>query len=258
MSFYSNTNVEARPMGLDLGAVMRQVYLWLAFGLLIAFGVSFAVGNSAQAAYAAAISGARSAAAARAALSSSILFNPVVWLVSLIAYFVLAFALQPIIMRARPAIGSLFYLLFTALFGFMISSIFLAYQPGTIAMAFVATAGMFGAMSVVGYTTKMDLSRWGSLLLMALIGLIIASVVNIFLNSTAIYWLISYAGVIIFVGLTAYDTQWIKNNAAMVAASGDGDGAQRLALVGAFHLFLDFMNLFLFILRILGGGSRRG
>jgi hypothetical protein len=242
-------------MGLDLSAVMRQVYLWLAFGLVIAFGVSFVVGNTAVAAFNTAVGAGYSG---RAAMTTSILFNPIVWLVSLVAYFALAFALQPIIMRARPAIGSLFYLLFTAVFGFMISSIFLAYRPGTIAMAFVATAGMFGAMSVIGYTTKIDLSRMGSLLMMGLIGIIIASVVNIFLNSAAIYWLVSYAGVVIFVGLTAYDTQWIKNQAASIAASGDAEAAQRIALIGAFHLFLDFMNLFLFILRILGGGRSRG
>jgi len=255
MSFYSNSNVEARPMGLDVSAVMRQVYLWLGFGLLIAFGVSFVVGSSAMSAFEAARNGGLTVAQARA---SFLLFNPAIWLISLIGYFVLAFALQPIIMRARPAIGSLFYLLFTALFGFMISSIFLAYRPGTIATAFVATAGMFGAMSVVGYTTKVDLSRMGSLLMMALFGLIIASLVNLFLQSEAIYWLVSYAGVLIFVGLTAYDTQWIKKYAAGVAASGDPEAAQRVALVGAFHLFLDFMNLFLFILRILGGGRSRG
>jgi hypothetical protein len=119
---------------------------------------------------------------------------------------------------------------------------------------------MFGAMSIFGYTTKVDLSRFRNLLFMALIGLIIASVVNLIFfagGNNLLYWLVNYAGVVIFVGLTAYDTQWIKNYAGRVSTSGDADMGQRVALVGAFHLFLDFVNLFLFLLNILGGGRRR-
>jgi uncharacterized protein len=249
MSFYSNTNAEARPALVDLSAVMRQVYLWMTLGLLVAFGVAFAVGNSARAAYEAAL--------VTGVMPDHILFNGALMLVSIIAYIILAFALQPIIMRASTTVGSLCYLLFTALFGFMMSSIFVRYQATTIATAFVGTAGMFAAMSVYGYTTKTDLSRLGNILMMALIGLVIATVVNIFFASSALYWLINYAGVIIFVGLTAYDTQWIKNYANSVSATGDAEAGQRVALVGAFHLFMDFVNLFLFILRILGSGDRR-
>jgi len=247
MSFYPNSSssAEARPLGLDLSAVMRQVYLWMALGLLVAFGVAYVVGN-------AALATAVTDNLGRTYLTATWL-GPVM-LISLIAYFILAFALQPLIMRLQPSVSSMLYLLFTALFGVMISSIFLTYQQGTIATAFIATAGMFGAMSVVGYTTKMDLSRLGSILMMALIGLIVASVINIFLNLSALYWLINYAGVLIFAGMTAYDTQWIKNYANGVAMSGDREAGARIALVGAFHLFLDFMNLFLFILRIMGGG----
>jgi len=248
MSFYSSSDAEARPIGLDFSAVMRQVYLWVALGLVVCFGISYVVGNAALTAYQTAI--------ATGNMPSSILFSPVLWIGSLIAYIALAFTIQPIIMRANLNVGSAVYLLFTALFGFMISSIFLAYKPGTIATAFVATAGMFGAMTIVGYTTKMDLSRLGNVLIMALIGLIIATVLNIFLRLEVLFWLINYAGVVIFAGLTAYDTQWIKNNAQTIATSWNREAAGRLALVGALHLFLDFVNIFMFILRIVGGGSR--
>lgn len=248
MGFYSGSgsSVESRtfPEALDLSAVMRQVYTWLAFGLVVAGVVAFVVGQSAINAV---------NAAATTGRVDFILLNPVAMIISLILYIVLAFALQPIVMRADPTIGSLFYLLFTAVFGFMTSTIFLAYEAGTIIAAFVATAGMFGAMTVIGYTTKTDLSRFGSILMMGLIGIIIASIVNLFLGSSVIYWIVSYAGVLIFCGLTAYDTQWIKNNAAAIAATGDRQGAQRLALIGAFRLFLDFVNLFFMLLRIFGG-----
>jgi uncharacterized protein len=243
MSFYSDSNVQPSPVSIDLSAVMRAVYLWVALGLAIAFGVAYFVGSQA-------------AAALAARDVDSIYFNPILWIGSLILYLVVAFTLQPVIMRTSPAVGTVMYLGFTALFGFMMSSIFIQYTFSSIATAFVATAAMFAAMSVVGYTTKIDLTKMGSILLMALIGLIIATIVNIFMRSEALMWIINYAGVLIFTGLTAYDTQWIKNNAAQVAMSGSGEAVQRLSLIGAFHLFLDFVNLFLFILRIIGGNSR--
>ncbi len=250
MSFYPNSNAEARPAFLDLSAVMRQVYLWMALGLLIAFGVAFVAGSSAQVTT-------QTVGVRTVTVVNSPIFNPVVVIVSFLAYIILAFALQPIIMRASVTVGSLCYLLFTALFGFMLAGIFLEYTYTQIATAFLATTGMFAAMSVYGYTTKTDLSRFRNILFMALFGLIIASVVNIFVASGPLFWLINYAGVLIFVGMTAYDTQWIKNYAASVSMSSDREMAQRVALVGAFHLFLDFVNLFLLILRILGSGNRR-
>ncbi|MGH2501404.1 MAG: Bax inhibitor-1/YccA family protein, partial [Ktedonobacterales bacterium] len=115
--------------------------------------------------------------------------------------------------------------------------------------------GMFGAMALIGYTTKLDLSKLGTILLMALIGLIIAMVVNFFLANPILYWIVSIGGVVIFSGLTAYDTQWIKRQAMAVGSSGNSDAAHRIALIGAFHLFLDFVNLFLSLLRIFGRGN---
>jgi FtsH-binding integral membrane protein len=252
MSFFSNTNAESRPLSsdLDLGMIMRQVYIWLALGLVVCFGIAFVLANAAGVKLDQALEG-------NIAASKFFLFNPAVMIVSLVVYLILAFALQPIIMRASPTVGALFFLLFTGVFGFMMSIILLSYKPASIIAAFVATAGMFGAMTLIGYTTKTDLSKFGSILIMALIGLFIATLVNLFLNSGPLNMLISYAGVLIFAGLTAYDTQWIKNNAGSVASGGDRAAAQRIALIGAFHLFLDFVNLFLFLLRIFGGSSRR-
>ena len=255
MGFFSSAEVESRPlpMGLSMSSIMRQVYLWLMAGLLVAFGIAFILGAPVRDLLNVALSGEATAVQLEQlerAIASSPLLNPVLSIGALIAYFILAFALQPIIMRANTTVGAAFYFLFTALFGYMLGGILLAYQIGDIMAAFIATAGMFGVMSFLGYTTKIDLSRFGSIFLMALIGLIIASIVNIFLRSPAVTWIITYAGVLIFAGLTAYDTQWIKNNAAAVAQTGDQTGAQRIALIGAFHLFLDFVNLFLFLLRI--------
>ncbi|MFN7208789.1 MAG: Bax inhibitor-1 family protein [Aggregatilineales bacterium] len=255
MGFFSDAGVESRPfpIGLSMNDIMRQVYLWLMAGLLVAFGIAFILGAPVREPLNAVLSSEPTAAQIaqlERAIAASPLLNPVLAIGALIAYFILAFALQPIIMRANLTVGTIFYLLFTALFGYMLGGILIGYQISDITAALIATAGMFGVMSFLGYTTKIDLSRFGSILLMALIGLFIASIVNIFLRSPAITWIISYAGVLIFAGMTAYDTQWIKNNAGAIAATGDQTGAQRLALIGAFHLFLDFINLFLFLLRI--------
>jgi FtsH-binding integral membrane protein len=147
------------------------------------------------------------------------------------------------------------FLVFAAVMGITLSTIFYWASLADIYLALFATGAMFAAMSVVGYTTQIDLSRLGSLLFMALIGLIVASIVNLFVASQALYWLVSYAGVVIFVGLTAYDTQWIKRNAEQMELQGVNSGAavvRQIAIIGALKLYLDFINLFLFILSIIG------
>ncbi len=234
MSFFSNSEVEARPLpaGLSISTIMQQVYQWMTLGLVVTFGSAFLIANVPS--------------------LRPLFINPAVVIISLIAYLILSFAIQPIMMRASIGTGVTVFLIYTGLFGILLSSIFLVYSGTTIALAFLATAATFGAMSVYGLTTKADLSKLGSILMMALIGLLIASIVNIFFASSALFWIINYAGVLIFTGMTAYDTWWIKNNAGQIAAQGDSNAAQRVALVGALHLFLDFVNLFLFILRILG------
>jgi len=148
---------------------------------------------------------------------------------------------------SSSAATALFYL-FAIINGMMLAPIFLVYTGASIAKTFFITAGTFGAMSVFGYTTGQDLSKIGNILFMALIGLIIASVVNIFAHSSTLDWIISFAGVLIFTGLTAWDTQQIKQMAAMMPASETG----RLATLGALSLYLDFINLFLYLLRFFG------
>ncbi|MCC7209219.1 MAG: Bax inhibitor-1/YccA family protein [Anaerolineae bacterium] len=240
-SFGTGSSVESRPLpaGLSLGSVMRNVYAWMALALVVCFGVALLIGNAA------------SAAIARGEFDFFLL-NPVAFIVGIVAYLILAFALQPVIMRASVGVGAALFLFFAAVFGYMISTIFVVYDMRDIFLAFATTAGMFGVMSVIGFTTKTDLSRFANILFMALIGIIIGSLLNLLLRSEAIYWIITYISVIVFAGLTAYDTQWIKNSAGSMVAAGDVSGAARLALIGAFHLFLDFMNLFLTLLRIFG------
>jgi uncharacterized protein len=219
----------------SISDIMRLVYLWVAAGLVICFGVSFFV----------------------AATASPLLFNPVVSIVALVAYIGLAFTFYPIIRRVSVAFGAVLYLAFAAVFGLLISAVWYEYATGTIFRAFITTAAMFGIMSIIGFTTKLDLSRLGAIFLMALIGLIVASIINIFLASSVLYFIISLVGVVIFCGLITYDTQWIKRNAGGLVTSGDGQAIGKLALVGAFHLFMDFVNLFLFLLELFGMGSRR-
>jgi FtsH-binding integral membrane protein len=128
--------------------------------------------------------------------------------------------------------------------------IFLVFTAESIASTFFITAGTFGVMSIYGYTTKSDLSKWGNLLFMGLIGLIIASIANFFMESTMLYWITTYVGVLIFVGLTAYDTQKIKN-ANVIGNEGTEEDSKE-AIMGALTLYLDFINLFLYLLRIFG------
>ena len=154
------------------------------------------------------------------------------------------------IMSMSMSTATILFIIYSAMMGVTMSSIFMLYTAESIAYVFFITAGMFLVMSVIGYVTRMDLSKVGSVLFMALIGIIIASVVNIFLGSEMLYWIISYVGVVVFTGLTAYDTQKIKH---MLVEYGTADDlGHRFALLGALTLYLDFINLFLFLLRIFG------
>ena len=153
-------------------------------------------------------------------------------------------------LRMSMAAATLLFILYSVLTGVTFSVIFLAYTGETIATTFFITAGTFLAMSIVGYVTRMDLTRIGSILFMLLIGVIIATVVNIFMHSETIYWVTTYAGVVIFVGLIAFDTQKLKH--IFMSMDSVDETSQKVALLGALTLYLDFINLFLFLLRILG------
>ena len=142
------------------------------------------------------------------------------------------------------------FILYSVINGALLSYIFLAYTASSVATVFFITAGTFGAMALIGYTTKADLSSMGKILFMALIGMIIATVVNLFIKSDGLTMILSYVGVLIFVGLTAYDTQKIKQ--MLMQAPDASESAQKMALLGALTLYLDFINLFIYLLRIFG------
>jgi len=161
------------------------------------------------------------------------------------------FVISGMVNRLNGTVATALFMLYSALTGLTLSSIFIAYTYSSIASTFVVTAGMFGAMSLYGYTTKRDLSGFGSMLFMALIGIVLASLVNIWLKSTALMWAITYIGVVVFVGLTAYDTQKLKAMGEQLN-SDDKDSFRKYAIVGALTLYLDFINLFLMLLRIFG------
>lgn len=217
-------------------ALMRKMYLWMTLGLAM---------TGLTAAY----------VASNAALMQTIFGSSSTLLILIIAEVALVWILSARIMKMSFMTAGLMFAAYSILNGATLSVIFLAYSAEVIATTFFATAGTFGAMSLIGYFVKRDLSAIGRFCFMALIGIIIASFVNIFVASSALYWGITYLGVLIFAGLTAYDTQKLK---LMMMQYGDelNEGTMKLALLGSLTLYLDFINLFLFLLRIFGGGSR--
>lgn len=168
--------------------------------------------------------------------------------VLIIAEFGLVIGISSGISRLSNTAGTALFYIFAVLNGLTLTPIFAIYTQASIAKTFFITAGTFGAMSIYGYTTNADLSKIGKILFMALIGLIIASLVNLFTKSSTFDWILSFLGVIIFVGLTAWDTQQLKRMAQVIPASEIG----RLATIGALNLYLDFVNMFLYLLRFFG------
>jgi uncharacterized protein len=222
---YANAQTTALRNG-----VMNRVYTWMTAGLLLTGAVaSFVAGSN--------------------ALISLIFGNPLMFFGLFIVQIVAVIGLSAGINRLSPAVATAIFMGYAALNGLTMAAIFLAYTQASIASTFFVTAGTFGAMSLYGYTTKRDLSTIGNIAVMALIGLLIASVVNIFLRSAGLYWILTCAGVLIFVALTAWDTQKIKRLATQVS---DETSAGRVAVLGALTLYLDFINLFIYLLRILG------
>ncbi len=210
--------------------LIRQVYAWMGGGLLVTALLAMVTLSS-------------------PAMLNAVFGNRLVFYGLIIAEFGLVIAISAAINRLSEATAMLLFVLYAALNGVTMSVIFAIYTAESITSTFVITATTFGAMSAYGYLTKRDLTGWGSFLFMGLIGIVIASLVNIFTRSSAASWVISALGVIVFTGLTAYDTQKIK---AMAAAGAEG---RKPAILGALTLYLDFINLFLMLLRLLG--SRR-
>ena len=185
---------------------------------------------------------------AQSGFYASIAHTPLIWLVMLAPLGIVMWMSYGINRMQASTAQALFWV-YAALMGVSLASVFLVFTGESVARVFFITAGTFGAMSLYGYTTQRDLSQWGSFLFMGLIGIIIASVVSFFVQSTMLTWMISVAGVLIFTGLTAYDTQWIKNN---YVEADDAATAGKKAVFGALKLYLDFLNLFLMLLRLLG------
>ena len=212
-------------------ALMRKVFVWMTLALAITGLTAYGVATS-------------------PAILSLIFSSKVTFFGLIIAEFALVFAISGAINRLSLSTATMLFILYSVINGATLSSIFFAFSVATISKVFFITAGTFGAMALVGYTTKTDLTSMGKLLFMALLGIIIASVVNMFVASSGLDLILSYVGVLVFVGLTAYDTQKIKQMCQ--AAPDASESTQKLALIGALSLYLDFINLFLYLLRIFG------
>ena len=230
--------MQTSPMTTSIDAVaaeqqrfMVRVYNWMTTGLGITGLVAYTAADTPS-------------------LTSALLENPLIAIVLVIAQIGLVFWLAARVMQMSVQQATGIFVLYAALTGVTFSVVFLTYTASSITSTFLVTAGTFAAMSFYGYTTKKDLTSWGSFFFMGLIGIIIASVVNIFLQSSAMYWVITYAGVLIFIGLTAYDTQKIKEMNILGNEGTDEDTKE--ASRGALSLYLDFINLFLMLLRIMG------
>jgi FtsH-binding integral membrane protein len=185
---------------------------------------------------------------ARSGLALSFASGPLMWIVAL-SPLAIVFAMSFGVQKFSTSTLQAMFWGFAVLMGLSLSTIFLVYTGGSIAATFFATAGAFAGLSLYGYTTQRDLSGFGSFLIMGVIGLIIASVINMFLQSAALMWAVSFLGVLIFAGLTAYDTQRLKEQYAQLRGS---EWAGKAVVMGALSLYLDFINMFLFLLRFMG------
>jgi len=222
---------------IDVSAVMRLVYVWMGLGLLITAMVALFINNS--------------------PVIDSLHKNPGLLWGAIIAQFAIVLVLSFAMSKLSPSLAGIMFLAYSAVTGVSIAFIVSFYTTASVATAFGTTSVVFGVMTVFAFTTKMDLTKWGTFLIMGLIGMIIASLLNIFIfHSSGLDLVLSYFGVLLFTGLTAYDTYRIKKMAESPEFAMQGsDAVLKLSIFGALHLYLDFINLFLYILRILG--SRR-
>jgi len=204
--------------------VMRGVYAWMSAGLALTALVSLLTVSS-------------------PALLHAVRGNGVLFYVLIFGELGLVFTISGAIDKIGLATASMLFLAYAALNGLTMSTIFVAYTSASIASTFMITSGMFATMSLYGYLTRSDLTSWGSFLFMGLVGVVITSVANIFLKSSLVYWVVSFCGILVFTGLAAYDTQNIKSQ---------GSAGTNGAIIGALRLYLDFINMFLIMLRLLG------
>lgn len=215
-----------------VNAFLRGVYWWMTAGLALTGVVAWLVYNSPT-------------------MQQTIIGNPMVFIGFIIAELGLVFFLSARIQRLAGSTATFLFMLYSALNGATLSAILMAYTMPSVATVFFITAGTFGATSLYGMVTKRDLTSLGGFCMMGLIGVIIASIVNLFMQNPMVYMIISYVGVIVFVGLTAYDTQRLRVMGESVPAD-DPEAVRRGTIMGALTLYLDFINLFIMLLRIFG------
>lgn len=223
-----NRNLE---MQAAFPVLMRKVYTWMTLALVLTGLTAYGVATS-------------------PGIMMALYSNSALMWGLVIAEFALVIGISAAINRLSLATATLMFVAYSVINGAMLSSIFMIYTAESIASVFFITAATFAVMALIGYTTKTDLTSVGKLLFMALIGLVIATIVNMFIGSSTLTMICSYVGVLIFVGLTAYDSQKIKN--MLMQAPDAGESSQKLALLGALTLYLDFINLFIYLLRIFG------
>lgn len=211
---------------------VRSVYNWMAVGLALTGFVAFYVSTNVN--------------------ILRLIASPVIQIVLFIAVIGMVVAISGMVNRMSAGTATGLFVVYSGLMGVLLAPIFIVYTQASIASTFFICSGTFVACSIYGWTTKRDLTSLGGFFTMGLIGLIIASLVNMFIRSSAMHYIIGYIGVIVFVGLTAYDTQKLKNMALAQPAGLDGAVVRKGAIVGALSLYLDFINLFLMLLRIFG------
>ncbi|MDY3848516.1 MAG: Bax inhibitor-1/YccA family protein [Prevotella sp.] len=218
-------------MSVAFPVLMRKVYTWMTLAMVLTGLTAYGVATS-------------------PGILNAIYSNSAIMWGLVIAEFALVFGVSAAINKLSLSTATLMFVAYSVINGALLSSIFVIYTMSSIASVFFITAATFGAMALYGYTTKTDLTSVGKILFMALIGLVIATIVNLFLGSSMMTMIISYIGVLVFVGLTAYDSQKIKQ--MLLQAPDAGETSQKLALLGALTLYLDFINLFIYLLRIFG------
>ena len=228
----SHYDVSAENRSTSLAACLTGVYWWMTFALIVSGLTAYMVGTSPE-------------------LAKIFVRNQAVFLILVIVEFVMVIGITAGINKLSAATATALFILYAAINGLTLSVIFLAYTMSSIALTFAVTAGTFGVMALIGTVTKKDLTSFGGLFMMLLLGLIIASVVNMFWANSTLYWICTYAGVLIFVGLTAYDAQKIKNM-YLNAGTDNPETTRKIAVLGALSLYLDFINLLLYLLRIFG------
>lgn len=237
LSFQGERALDSPSLRVEIQPLMRLVYMWMGFGLLVTAFAAFLTANTAS-------------------LRNLLLETPLVFIGAIIVEFGLVIALSAGLRRMSANTAAILFFVYSAVNGFTLSIILMFYPVGSIVSAFVTAAALFGVMTVVGYTTQMDLTKYSTYFMMALVGLVIAMIVNMFVGSRPFDIVISMFGVVLFTALTAYDTQKIKRLAGDATIQTDGSLVMKLGILGALTLYLDFINLFLFLLRLMSSSRR--